>query len=175
MKMKQIVNTLLLCLLLCSCRVQQPITSDSFVSDFSRDIPFKTISLSKVADYEDVYAFRCNGYVDLLPDYEVNADGASAVYRTSFMPSQGGQKTDVIWRNIIINRKAKRVLCVDRFVDDGNTFGYIYILQSETKDYSDRNTYHWDVSDQSLMLTVAAVIDGMTSLSVTQLEIISQK
>ena len=52
-------------------------------------------------------------------------------------------------------------------VQNGKTFGYVYVLQSETKEYSDGNTYHWDVSDPRLMLNVAGAIEYKTSLSVT--------
>ena len=93
------------------------------------------------------------------------------IYRTTFAPTHDRQPANVIWRNIVINHRAKRVLCIDRLVQNGKTFGYVYVLQSETKEYSDDNTYHWDVSDQRLLLNVAGAIGHMTSLSVTQLEL----
>ena len=87
------------------------------------------------------------------------------------MSTHDKQPVNVIWRNIVINHKAKRVLCIDRFVKDEKTFGFVYVLQSETKEYSDEHTCHWDVSDQRLLLNVAGAIEHMSSLSVTQLEL----
>ena len=169
--MKRIV-LIFLPLVFVACHVQQPMSSERFAQDVQSDIPFKVSTMNSVPNHDGVYAFRCEDQVDLLPDYEVDAEGAVMVYRTTFAPMHEKQPSNVIWRNIIINRKAKRVLCIDRLVHGGKTSGYIYVLQSETKEYSDENTFHWDVSDPRLLLNVAGAIEHMSSLSVTQLELI---
>ena len=168
--MKRII-LLLLPLLFVSCRVQQPMSSERFAQDVQADMPFKVRTMHSVPNHDGVYSFHCENQVNLLPDYEVDAEGALMVYRTTFAPTHNKQPANVIWRNIVINHKAKRVLCIDRLVQNGKTFGYVYVLQSETKDYSDGNTFHWDVSDQRLLLNVAGAIEHMSSLSVTQLEL----
>ena len=168
--MKQLV-WLFLPLLFIACRVQQPTSSERFAQDVQGDMPFKVSAMNSVPNHNGVYAFRCENQVDLLPDYEVDAEGVVMVYRTTFAPTHEKQPANVIWRNIVINHKAKRVLCIDRFVKDGKTFGYVYVLQSETKDYSGEHTCHWDVSDHRLLLNVAGAIEHMSSLSVTQLEL----
>ena len=168
--MKRQIIIFLLPLLLIACRVQQPISSERFAQDVRSDIPFKVSTMNSVPNHTGIYAFRCENQVDLLPDYEVDAEGAVMVYRTTFAPTHEKQPANVIWRNII-NHKAKCVLCIDRLVHSGKTSGYIYVLQSETKEYSDENTFHWDVSDQRLLLNVAGAIEHISSLSVTQLEL----
>lgn len=160
-------------LLLVACRVQQPMRSERFAQDVQRDIPFKVSVMHSVPNHDGVYAFRCENQVDMQPDYEVDAEGACMVYRTTFMSTHDKQPANVIWRNIVINRKAKRVLCIDRFVKNGKTFGYVYFMQAETKQYSDG--CHWDVSDHRLMLNVAGAIEDMTSLSITQLQMMENK
>ena len=169
--MKKLVLFFLLASVTMACRVQQPMGSERFAQDVQSDMPFKVSTLIAVPNNAGVYSFRCDRQVDLTPDYEIDAEGALMVYRTTFAPTHDKQPANVIWRNIVINRKAKRVLCVDRMIWEGRTIGYVYVLQSETKDYSDENTYHWDVSDQRLMLNVAGAIEHMTSLSVTQLQL----
>lgn len=171
--MKQQVVVLLLPLLFIACRVQQPMSSERFAQDVQGDMPFKVSALHNVPNHDGVYSFLCESPVDMLPDYEVDADGAVMVYRTTFAPTHDKQPANVIWRNIVINHKAKRVLCIDRLVRNGKTFGYVYVLQSETKEYSDGNTFHWDVSDQRLLLNVAGAIEHMSSLSVTQLNLMN--
>ena len=171
--MKRII-LLLLPLFLIACRVQQPMSCERFTQDVKSDMPFKVSAMNNVPNHDGVYAFRCENIVDLLPDYEVDAEGAVMVYRTTFAPAHEKQPANVIWRNIVINRKAKRVLCIDRLVQNGKTSGYVYVLQSETKAYSDENTFHWDVSDQRLLLNVAGAIEHMSSLSITQLELIKK-
>ena len=159
-------------LLFMACRVQQPMSSERFAQDVQSDIPFKVSAMNSVPNHDGVYAFRCENQVDLLPDYEVDAEGVVMVYRTTFAPTHEKQPANVIWRNIVINHKAKRVICIDRLVYNGKTSGYIYVLQSETKEYGYENTVHWDVSDHRLLLNVAGAIEHMSSLSVTQLELI---
>ena len=172
--MKHQIIVLLTALLFVACRVQQPMSSERFAQDVQRDMPFKVNAMHNVPNHDGVYAFRCENQVDLLPDYEVDAEGAVMVYRTTFAPTHEKQPSNVIWRNIVINHKAKRVLCIDRLIQNGKTSGYVYVLQSETKDYSDANTFHWDVSDQHLLLNVAGAIEHMSSLSVTQLELMKK-
>ena len=172
--MKRRLISLLLPLLLIGCRVQQPMSSERFAHDVQSDMPFKVSAMNSVPNHDGVYSFRCENQVDLLPDYEIDAEGAMMIYRTTFAPTHDRQPANVIWRNIVINHRAKRVLCIDRLVQNGKTFGYVYVLQSETKEYSDDNTYHWDVSDQRLLLNVAGAIGHMTSLSVTQLELMTR-
>ena len=174
MALNQRIVIFLLPLFLVACRVQQPMSSERFTQDVQSDIPFKVSTLNSVPNHNGVYTFRCENQVELLPDYEVDAEGAVMVYRTTFALTHEKQPSNVIWRNIIINRKAQRVLCIDRVVQNGKTNGYIYVLQSETKAYSDENTFHWDVSDQRLLLNVAGAIEHMSSLSITQLELIKK-
>lgn len=66
------------------------------------------------------------------------------------------------------------MLCIDRLIWEGKTVGYVYVLQAETKEYSDENTYHWDVSDHRLLLIVAGILEQQTTLSLTRLEMIGQ-
>lgn len=154
---------------LCSCAVQRTTTSEEFAKDVQKDLPFNVTELKAVSNHDNTYSFRSDAYVGLLPDYEVDSEGASMIYQTTFSPTHNTQPSNVIWRNIVINRKAKRVLCIDRFIQNGRPFGYVYVLQSETARYSDSGTFHWDVSNPKLLLNVSDAIEGMSELSVETL------
>lgn len=164
--MKKAIYLILIACVICSCRVQKTIGSTQFTQDIRQDLPFKVTELMKVNEY--TYSFRCDSYESLLPDYEVDAEGACMVYRTTFVSTHAQQSSAFIWRNIVINHKARRVLCIDRLLKDGKTFGYVYYMQSETKEYS--NGFHWDVTDHRLMLNVAGAIEGMSQLSTSLLQ-----
>ncbi len=153
---------------LCSCAVQRPTTSVEFAKDVRKDIPFKVTDLKPVNGHDNTYSFRSDGYISMLPDYEVDSEGASMIYQTTFAPTHHTQPSNVIWRNIVINKRDKRVLCIDRLVQNGKTFGYVYVLQSETKEYD--KGYHWDVSNPRLLLNVSDAIEGMSELSTTLLQ-----
>ena len=159
---------------LCSCAVQRPTTNAEFTKDVQKDLPFKVTDLKAVSNHDNTYCFRSDGYISMLPDYEVDSDGASMIFETTFAPTHSVQPSNVIWRNIVINRKAKRVLCIDRLVKDNRTFGYVYVLQSETARYSDSGTFHWDVSNPKLLLNVSGAIEGMSGLSVETLNMLTK-
>ena len=159
---------------LCSCAVQKTTTSEEFAKDVQKDLPFKVSELKAVSGHDNTYSFRSNGYIGLLPDYEVDSEGASMIYQTTFAPTNNTQPSNVIWRNIVINRKAKRVLCIDRLIQNGRTFGYVYVLQSETARYSDSGTFHWDVSNPKLLLNVSDAIEGMSKFSVVTLNTLTK-
>jgi len=66
------------------------------------------------------------------------------------------------------------VLCIDRLIQNGRSFGYVYVLQSETARYSDSGTFHWDVSNPKLLLNVSDAIEGMSELSITTLNTLTK-
>ena len=173
-KMKRTIFYILV-LALCSCAVQRATTNEEFVRDVQKDLPFKVSGLKAVSNHDNTYSFRSDGYISLLPDYEVDCEGASMIYQTTFSPTHHIQPSNIIWRNIVINRKAKRVLCIDRLTQNGRTFGYVYVLQSETARYSDSGTFHWDVSNPKLLLNVSDAIEGMSELSVETLNTIKHE
>ena len=164
----------ILVLALCSCAVQKTTTSEEFAKEVQKDIPFKVTDLKAVSNHDNTYSFRSDGYIGLLPDYEVDSEGASMIYQTTFAPAHNTQPTNVIWRNIVINKRDKRVLCIDRLIQNGRTFGYVYVLQSETAHYSDSGTFHWDVSNPKLLLNVSDAIEGMSELSITTLNTLTK-
>ncbi len=170
--MNRVLFVISIAFALCSCAVQRATTSEEFAKDVQKDIPFKVNELKAVGGRENTYSFRSDGYIGLLPDYEVDGEGVSMIYQTTFAPTHDKQPTNVIWRNIVINRNAKRVLCIDRLTQNNRTFGYVYVLQSETARYSDSGTFHWDVSDPKLLLNVSDAIEGMSELSVETLNTI---
>ena len=153
--MNRVLFFISMALALCSCAVQRTTTSEEFAKDVQKDLPFKVSELKTISNHDNTYSFRSDAYISLLPDYEVDSEGASMIYQTTFAPTHNTQPSNVIWRNIVINRKAKR--------------GYVYVLQSETARYSDSGTFHWDVSNPKLLLNVSDAIEGMSKLSVTTL------
>ena len=149
-----------------ACGTQKPLTDAQYEQSVRQDLPFAVSEFRQVKP--DVYAFKCDKYVDLLPDYEVDDEGASMIWRTTFEPTHIAQPSQYIWRNLVIDKKNCRVLCIDRLLKNGKTFGYVYVLQGETKQIP--NGYHWDVTDQRHMLNVAPILEEQTELSVELLK-----
>jgi len=168
--MKKLITFAIAATLLVACGIQKPLTDAQYEQSVRRDIPFAVSDIKQVKP--DVYAFKCDKYVDMLPDYEVDNEGASMIWRTTFAPTHTTQPPQYIWRNIVIDKKNCRVLCVDRLLKDNKTFGYVYVLQGETKNIP--NGFHWDVTDQRHMLNVAPILTEQTELSVELLKTLLQ-
>ena len=133
-------------LIISSCSTKRALTREEYSESVRSDLPFAVSDMTRVHADQDTYRFSCDDYVPLLPDYEVNAEGAVVIYRTTFMPTHDLQSADYIWRNVVISKRNKRVLCIDRLLRDGKTFGF--------------------VTDQRLMLFVADIFRDETTLSV---------
>lgn len=168
--MKKPIILALAVLCFAACGTQKPLTDAQYEQSVRREMPFAVSEFKQVK--QDVYAFKCDKYVGLLPDYEVDDEGASIIWRTTFEPTHTAQPAQYIWRNIVIDKKNCRVVCIDRVLKDGKTFGYVYVLQGETKQIP--NGFHWDVTDQRHMLNVAPILEEQTELSVELLKTLSQ-
>ncbi len=164
--MKKLITLALVALCFAACGVQKPLTEMQYTLSVQKDMPFVVSEFKQIKP--DVYAFKCDQYVGLLPDYEVDNEGASIIWRTTFEPTHTAQPAQYIWRNIVINKRSSRVLCVDRLLNNGKTFGYVYVLQGETKQIP--NGFHWDVTDQRHMLNVAPILEEQTELSIELLK-----
>ena len=164
--MKKFIILALAVTTLAACGTQKPLTEAQHVQSVQKDLPFAVSEFRQVKP--DVYVFKCDKYVDMLPDYEVDNEGALMIWRTTFEPTHTAQSQQYIWRNIVIDKKNCRILCIDRLLKDGKTFGYVYVLQGETRNIP--NGFHWDVTDQRHMLNVAPILAEQTELSVELLK-----
>ena len=156
---------------LAACGIQKPLTDAQYEQSVRRDMPFAVSEFKPIKP--EVYAFKCDTYVGLLPDYEVDDEGASMIWRTTFAPTHTAQPLQYIWRNLLIDKKNCRVLCIDRLLKEGKTFGYVYVLQGETKQIP--NGFHWNVTDQRHMLNVVPILEEQTELSVELLKTLLEK
>lgn len=151
---------------LAACRSQKPLTEAQYEQSIRRSMPFAVSEFRQLKP--EVYAFKCNTYVMLLPDYEVDNEGALMIWRTTFAPANTAQSPQCIWRNIVIDKRNCRVLCIDRLLKDNKTFGYVYVLQGETKNIP--NGSHWDVTDPRHLLNVAPILTEQAEWSVEVLK-----
>ncbi len=155
---------------LVACGTQKPLTETQYAQSVRKNVPFAVSEFKLIKP--DVYAFSCDHYVSLQPDYEVDNEGASMIWLTTFGATYTTQPAQYIWRNIVIDKKNCRVLCIDRLLNNGKTFGYVYVLQGETKQIP--NGFHWNVTDHRHMLNVAPILEGQTELSVELLKTLLQ-
>ncbi len=157
-------------LVMASCNTQPATESERFTESVASLMPFKTEKLQITAkpDYTEL-RFVCNGYIDAEPDCEIDDKGAARTRRTTFNDPPTRQDEKTIWRNVVVSKKHKRVVCIDRYLQGGHTEGYVYVFQTETDQFPNYSPFHWDVSDSRNMEFMGTMLEGLRPLAVRRL------
>ena len=112
-----------------------------FAESVLRDLPFRPDSLCFV--YRDeVLLIETNRPIDLRPDYAIYADSVTINLHGDVYRAEPQQRADIVWRNIIVNPRHHRLLCLDRFRIGNRYFGVVYVLQSRC-----RQLRRWQADD----------------------------
>lgn len=142
-----------------------------FEASVKKELPFRIDSM-RWLDSADMttYRFANQAYTTTLPDSEIGTDGELFVFRTIDFQKASRQAEDKIWRNVVVSRKNQRIICIDRYLRDGQTQGYVYVLQSITKKYPTLGKYHWDVSDPHNLESAGAALDHLKNLTLMRIK-----
>ena len=139
-----------------------------FEASIRKEIPFRVDSMLWITGGDmATFQFSNQDYVTTLPDVEINADGTVVVYSTLTPTRQSEEK---IWRNVVVSRKNRRVVCIDRYLKNGRTHGYGYVMQSESKIFPTFGKYHWDVSDSHNIESTGMALHSLDKLAVRRLK-----
>ena len=163
-----IAATGLFLLLLTGCQTKGVSENQRFEASIRKEIPFRVDSMHWITGGDmATFQFSNQDYVTALPDVEINADGTVVVYSTLTPTRQSEEK---IWRNVVVSRKNRRVVCIDRYMKNDRTHGYVYVLQSESKDFPTFGKYHWDVSDSHNIESTGMALNSLDKLAVKRLK-----
>ena len=133
---------------LTGCQTNNISEAQRFEASIRKELPFRIDSLCWFDGVDmATYQFASQDYIQALPDAEIGMNGEWSVYRTFDFQNASRQTEDKVWRNVVVSKKNQRIICIDRYLRDGRTQGYVYVLQYETKKYPTLGQYHWDVSD----------------------------
>jgi len=166
MKSKTIYSIILLVWLFASCKSNSMTELQGFERSILQEIPFRVDSISWLTA-GDLPAFRFANteYVDVAPDAEIRPDGDYWVCNMFDAAPPAHQADDNIWRNVLVSHKKQRVVCIDRYLQQGRTVGYCYVMQSERKEYPTYGTFHWDVSDSRNIEMVGVMLDDLKDIA----------
>ena len=158
-------------LFLLGCKTQMKSELQSFMQSVKKELPFHVDSLrySAMSDFVE-FRFSSPEYIATAPDIEINSEGNAFVYRTTVLEPLTRQAENMVWRNVVVSKKHKRVICTDRYLRKGYTEGYAYVFQTESEKYPKYGTYHWDVSDSRHIEFMGAALDSMHKLAVRRLK-----
>ena len=165
-----LVSAMLL-MVMSSCQTQKGAEYQRFEKSIRKELPFRIDSLTMI-DGTDVATFRFTNqqYVTMQPDAIISPDGALHVYKTFILEPPTRQKEDDIWRNVVVSKKNRRVICIDRYLNEGGTQGFVYVLQSELEKFPTYGRYHWDVSDIHNMEMVGTNLQHLRSLTMKRIK-----
>ena len=154
-----------------SCQTQKIPEYQRFETSVRKEVPFRMDSLH-LTDATDVATFRFANleYVSLPPDAVIGSDGAFSVYKTFIPEPLTRQAENDIWRNVVVSKKNRRVICIDRYLKEGRTQGFVYVLQSESEKYPTYSRYHWDVSDLHNMEMVGTNLQHLRELTMKRMK-----
>lgn len=156
---------------LTSCQTNNISEAQRFETSIGKELPFRVDSLCWFDGIDIVtYQFANRDYLPVLPDAEISLNGEMSVYRTFDFQKASRQAEDKVWRNVIVSKKNKRIICIDRFLRDGRTKGYVYVLQSETEKYPTLGKYHWDVSNPHNIESAGASLEHLRNLTLRRIK-----
>ena len=162
----------LVLIFLTGCQTNNMSEAQRFEVSIKKELPFRIDSL-RWFDGTDMptYQFANQDYSSALPDAEIGMNGELSVYRTyDFQKASSRQAEDKVWRNVVVSKKNKRIICVDRYLQDGRTQGYVYVLQGESKKYPTLGKYHWDVSDPHNIELAGATLGHLRTLTLKRIK-----
>ena len=157
-------------ILLAGCQTKNISEVQRFEKSVRKELPFRVDSLQWIdGTNATTYHFANHDYESTFPDAEIGSDGQLSVYRNFLYAMPARQSDDVIWRNVVVSPKNQRVICIDRYLREGKTQGYVYVLQSENKKYPTLGNYHWDVSDSHNAESLGGSLQHLRELTLKRL------
>jgi tetratricopeptide (TPR) repeat protein len=171
MKSFKLIAWMLPLVILAGCQARNISEAQRFEASVKRELPFRIDSL-RWFDGVDMamYQFASQDYVPTLPDAEIGMNGELSVYRTYDYMKMTRQAEDKFWRNVVVSKKNQRIICIDRYLRDERTKGYVYVLQSESKKYPTLGQYHWDVSDPHNTESAGADLEHLRILTLRRIK-----
>ncbi len=168
---KRFVLYALAAIMFAGCQTKKVTEGESFDASIRKELPFKVDSL-RWLDGVDMatYQFACRDYVATPPDAFIGLDGALNVYNSFLFEAPKRQTEDMVWRNVVVSKKNRRIICIDRYLSDGRTKGFVYVLQSESKRFPTLGLYHWDVSDPHNIEMAGSTLEHLRKLTLRRMK-----
>lgn len=166
MKNTAVLSLLLLAFMLVGCKTNNLTEQQRFVRSVLKELPFSVDSIRWLTSGNlPTFRFANAEYANASPDAEIRPDGDYWVCNMFDTEPPAPQTEENIWRNVLVSQKNQRVVCIDRYLTQGRTIGYCYVLQSERKEYPTYGTFHWDVSDSRNIEMVGVLLEDLKELA----------
>lgn len=166
MKRFKISVLIILAIVLAGCNASRMSELQRFERSVLKELPFSVDSISWLSSSAiPAFKFANAGYIAAGPDAEIRPDGDYWVCNMFDAEQPSRQTEEDIWRNVLVSRRNRRVVCIDRYLRGGRTVGFCYVLQSERREYPTYGTIHWDVSDSRNIEMVGVMLDDLKGLA----------
>jgi hypothetical protein len=169
--MKRVFVYVLPALLFTGCQTKNATEAERLDASVRKELPFAVDSLRWLDGVDmTTYQFACRDYVATPPDAFIGLDGALNVYNNFLFEKPTRQTEDMVWRNVVVSKKNRRIICIDRYLSEGRTKGYVYVLQSESKRFPTLGLYHWDVSDPHNIEMAGSTLEHLRKLTLRRMK-----
>ena len=169
--MKRLFVYALAAILFAGCQIENVTEAERFDASVRKELPFAVDSLRWLVGVDfATYQFACRDYLAVMPDAFIGSDGALNVYNNFLFEKPTHQTEDMVWRNVVVSKKNRRIICIDRYLSEGRTKGFVYVLQSETKRFPTLGLYHWDVSDSHNLEMAGGILEHLRKLTLRRMK-----
>ena len=154
-----------------ACQTKKVKEAERFDVSVRKELPFLVDTL-RWLDGVDMatYQFACKDYIATQPDAFIGQKGELYVNNTFLFEKPTRQTEDMVWRNVVVSKKNMRIICIDRYLSDGRTKGFVYVLQSESKKFPTFGRYHWDVSDPHNIEMAGSILGHLRKLTLRRMK-----
>ena len=115
----------MLAMTLMGCKTKYITEQQRFERSVLKELPFSVDSVSWLASGDlPTFSFFNAEYVHASPDAEIRPDGDYWICNMFDAEPLTHQKEENIWRNVLVSRKNQRVVCIDRYLQQGRTRGH---------------------------------------------------
>ena len=151
---KHIIFALLIqALLFSGCRSTHLTEQQRFEKSVMKELPFSVDTISWLTSGDlPTFKFANAAYTDASPDAEIRNDGDYSVCNMFDMQPPSHQTEESIWRNVVVSRKNRRVVCIDRYEAPSNT------SYAEWKDTFEMRSRQWNY-DLALKETLERIFE----------------
>ena len=157
-------------MMMTGCQTKKVSEYQRLETSVRKEVPFRMDSLRLIDEMDAAtFKFANQEYVSMQPDAIISPDGALTGKTLNLEPPKR-QTEDQIWRNVVVSKKNRRIICIDRYLKEGRTQGFVYVLQSESEKYPTYGRYHWDVSDIHNMEMVGTTLQSLRGLTLKRIK-----
>lgn len=135
------------------------------IKECIKQLPFKQKNV------EFVYADKCivlwldQDYRSWAPNYTFGEGAPDYIVNKGEWNKNAALTEKTCWRNLLISRSKRRILCVDRVLISSKPAAIVYIMQEERRSLPFPAFYHWHITQPELLPYLGRNLDSFENIT----------